>query len=109
MFNVVFYAVIRNWVAVVGVPQEVAGQEGLGTSLKALSALFYTNDRLVASPESARLQGSFDALTGLFNQVDLQTNKVKMVSMAFRPCHTPHAWSMEAHTCQVTGQGLSYR
>ena len=31
------------------------------------------------------------------------------MSMAYRICHIPHAWSMEDHTWQVTGMGLSYR
>ena len=54
--------------------QEGAVQEGLGTSIQALSALFYANDGLVAFPKSARLQGAFNALTGLFDHVGLRTN-----------------------------------
>ena len=48
--------------------QEGAVKEGLATSI------FYADDGLVASKESAHLQGAFDSLTGLFNQVGLQTN-----------------------------------
>ena len=59
-------------------------------------------------PESARLQGEFGVLTGLFDQVGLRTNKVKTVSMACRPCHIPHVWSTEAYTRLVMVQGLSY-
>ena len=73
--------VIQHWVIVVGVPQEGAGQ-GLLTSIQTLSALFYTNDGPVASPERSLLKVLFDALTVLFNQVGLRTNKVKMVIMA---------------------------
>ena len=61
-------------------------------------AFFYADDGLVASPESARLQGDFDVLMSLFSQVGLNNNKGKTVIMDFRPCHTPHAWSMEAYT-----------
>ena len=79
IFNMVIDSVIRHWVKVVRGPQEGARQEGLGTSIQALSALFYTNDVLFLSPESARLQGAFDALTGLFNRLGLRTNKRKTV------------------------------
>ena len=70
IFNVVVDTVIRYWVTVLGGAREVAGQV-LGSSIHPLLELFYANDRLVASPESARLQGAFDALVGLFDQVGL--------------------------------------
>ena len=54
IFNVVVDYVIRHWVTVPPPPQEGSGQ-GLGMSIHTLSALFYTNVGLVASPESARL------------------------------------------------------
>ena len=78
-------------------------------SIQALSALFYANDVLVASIESIHLQGVFDVLSGLFDRVGLRTNERKTVIMACWPCQTPHAWSTEAYTRQVTGMGLSYR
>ena len=56
IFNVVVEVVIQHWVTVVGGVQEGAGKEGLGTSIQTLSALFYAGDRLVAAPESDRLQ-----------------------------------------------------
>ena len=92
IFNVVIDSVIQQWVTVVGVPQEGYRQEVLGTSIHTISSLFYVDDRLVASPEIARLQELFDALTGLFDQVGLRTNEGEMVSMAFRPCRTTHTW-----------------
>ena len=82
IFNVVVYAVIRHWVTVLPTTlQESAGQEGLGTSIKALPALFYVDDELVALLESARLQGAFDVLTDLFDRVGLWNNDVKTVRM----------------------------
>ena len=48
-------------------------------------------------------------MTGLFDQVGLRTKEGKMVSMACRPCHTPHVWSTEAYTWKMMGRGLSYR
>ena len=67
-------------------------------SIQTLSALFYASDGLVASLESARLQGVFDALKGLFNRVHLRTNEGKTASMEFRTCHNPHIWSTDAYT-----------
>ena len=109
IFKLVVGAVIRQWVTVVGVPQEGSGKEFLGTSIQALSALFYSDDRLVALPESARLQGAFDALTGLFDRMGLRTNEGNMASMECCPCQTPHAWSTEAYTWKVMERGLSYK
>ena len=101
--------VIRHWVIVVEGAQEGAGWEGLGTSIQALLVIFYADNRLVSSPESARLQGAFDTLTGIFNCVGLQNNKVKTVKSACWPCHTPHTWPTETYTQQVKGRGLLYR
>ena len=51
------------------------GQEDIGQVpgdlIKTLVTLFYANDELVASPESASLQGALDILIGLFDRVDL--------------------------------------
>ena len=54
-----------------------AGQEGLGTSIQDLLALFYADDGLVVSPYITLLQGALDALTGLFDYVGLQANEGK--------------------------------
>ena len=101
-------AIIRHWVKVVRGGQEVTGQ-GLGESIQTLLDILYTNDGIIASPESARLQGLFYVLTGLFNQVVLRTNEGKTVSMACPLCRTPHAWSTDSYTRRVTGRGVSYR
>ena len=63
IFNVAVDTFIKHWVKVAGGPQEGDGQEGLGTSIQALSVFFYADDRLIASPMSSHLQGAFDALT----------------------------------------------
>ena len=106
IFNMVVDTVIRHWVAVVGGPQEGSILEGLGTSIQDLLALFYAYDVLVASPESTHLQEVFDALTGLFNHVGIQTNEGNTVGIEYMPCHTPQEWSMEAYTRRVTGRGI---
>ena len=111
IFNVVVDSVIRHWAKAVGGGggQEGAGQEGLGNSTQELSALLYSDDILVALPERSRLQGEFDALTGLFHCVGLWNNKEKIVSTACQTCHALHVWSMEAYTWRVMGMGLSYK
>ena len=98
IFNMVVEAVIQHWVTVVVPPQEGTRREGLGMSVQALSSIFYADDRLVASTKSALLQGAFNALEGLFNQMGLRKNEGKTVSMACWPCHTPHSWSTEVYT-----------
>ena len=75
IFNVVVDSAIRHLVTVAEVPHEGDIQEGLVLSIQTLLALFCANDGLVASPESARIQGAFDTLTGLFDRVGLHTNK----------------------------------
>ena len=74
LFNVFVDFMICHWVTIVGYPQEGAGQEGLGTTIQTLSALFCANDDFVVFPESDRLQGVFDALKSLFGRVGLRTN-----------------------------------
>ena len=81
IFNVVVDTVIRHWVTVVGGYQGDTVQ-GLGESIQTLAALFCAGDGLIVSPESSRLQGTFEVLMGLFDQVGLLTNEGKMVSMA---------------------------
>ena len=70
--------------------------------------IFYSNDGLFTSPKSARLQGEFDALMGLFDCVSLQTNEKKTMHMECWTCHTSQAFSMYAYTWQVTGIELTY-
>ena len=53
----------------------------LGESIQTLTAIFYTDDGLIGSPESACLQGAFDVLTDIFDQLVLRTNKGKTVRM----------------------------
>ena len=65
--NLVVGNTIQHWVTVMGRPQKGTEQEGMGTSIQAFLPLFYADDGIVASSESARCQGAFDALTGLFD------------------------------------------
>ena len=75
IFNVVVDTVILHWVTVVGVPQKGSGREVLGTSIQDLSSIFYAVDGLIVFLNSAHFQGAFDALTGLFDRVGLQTKE----------------------------------
>ena len=61
----------------------------MGELIQTLTAIFYAEDGLVASPESDHFQGAFDVLTGLFDQVGLHTNVGNMASTAFRKCYPP--------------------
>ena len=51
----------------------------------------------------------FDTLTGLFDQVGLQTNIRKIVGMVCRSCRAADVHSDEAYTRQMIGKGLSFK
>ena len=55
------------------------------------------------------IQLAFDTLTGLFDQVGLQTNIRKIVGMVCRPCWAADVRSDEAYTRQMIGKGLSFK
>ena len=48
--------------------------EGGNTWLKVMAALFYADNRMVASTRLVWIQTAFDTLTGLFDWVGLNTN-----------------------------------
>ena len=74
--------VIFHWVALVS--GEEAVPDGLGRVVQWMTALFYANDGLLASPRTDLLRAVPDVLTGLFDRVDLQTNVYKTVGMVFQ-------------------------
>ena len=84
IFNVVVDAVVLHWVTMVLEKAEKRGErrnEG-----RHQSPLFYTDDGMVASSDPRWLHWAFDALLALFEQVGLQTNVGKTVSMICWPC-----------------------
>ena len=56
---------------------EEAGLHGFRQAIQWLTALFYVNDGLLASPKLDRLQAAMYVLTGLLNRVGHQTNVEK--------------------------------
>ena len=74
-----------------------------------LAALFYVNNRVQDSSQTARVQEALDVLTGLFHQVGMMKNVYKMVVMVFQPYHTSGIQSKVEYTWWVMGEGLSYR
>ena len=62
-----------------------------------LVAYFYANNGLMELNQLKRLQRAFDVLTGLFDQVDLQTNTAETFGMVCQPCHSPGGMSEEAY------------
>ena len=56
--------------------------EGIVILVQDLVAYFYADDRLVALTQSERLQRSFEILTKLLDQIGIQENVWKTVSMA---------------------------
>ena len=65
IFNVVLDAVVWHRVAVM--VERLVRQYGHGWEVKHQSALFYTDDGMVASSDSGWLQGDFRTLIGIFN------------------------------------------
>ena len=53
----------------------------IGREVQIRASFFYVDNGLIASTRPEWLQGAFDTLTGLFDQVGLQTNIVKTVGM----------------------------
>ena len=81
IFNMVANAAIWHWnKMVVG---EEAGLHGFRQAIQWLTALFYANDGLLASPKLDRLQAAMYVLTGLFNRVGHQTNVEKSCDVKF--------------------------
>ena len=107
IFNVVVDVVILHWVKVVAPTEAVTG--GLGLTIIDLAGYFYSNDGLVVSTQTERLQRAFYILTGLFNQVVICTNTAKTVGMVCQPYHAPGGMSEEAYASWATGQGPTFR
>ena len=87
MYLTIFYMVvddaIRHWVTVVA-PTET-GAEEIKETIQELEDFFYADNGLVVLPRPERLQRVFNVLIYLFNQIGLQKNVQKTVSMAYRP------------------------
>ena len=83
IFNVLVNAVILYWVALVATNKD--GMEGLRLSIQVLEAYFYSKDGFVASTQLESLQREFDVLVGLFDWVELRTNKRKTVGISCQP------------------------
>ena len=75
---------IQNWIALV--TGEEAVPEGFRWAVQSLAYFFYTDDKILASPQTDHLEAVLDILTGLFDRVGLRTNINKMVVMVCQPC-----------------------
>ena len=64
---------------------------------------------MVASADPGWIQSAFDILTGLFNQVGLQTNIRKTVGMVCKPFWAARMRAYKAYTWQMMGEGRSYK
>ena len=60
--------------------------------------LFYAENGMVAFTDPGWIQLKFDMLTGLFEQVGIQTNFWKTVGMVCRPCQTSRVRTYESYT-----------
>ena len=73
------------------------------------AAFFYRDDGLVASMDPVWLQGAFNALTRLFDIVEIQTKIWKTVGVICSPCREVENQSETLYKRRMTGEGLTYR
>ena len=64
---------------------------------------------MVASTNPGCLQTMFNMLTGIFNQVGLQTNVQKNVGIVRQPCQEFRVRADKAYKHQMAGEGRSYQ
>ena len=89
---------------------EKAEEQGeTGREVRHQAALLYADDGMVASSDPAWIQGTFNALVGLFDRVGLQTNFGKTVSVVCHPCQAAGNITQAAYGRRLTGEGNSYK
>ena len=74
-----------------------------------MAVLFYTENGIISSTRTARIQEEIDVLKGMFDRVGIQTNFNTTVSMVCHPCYMDGRHSEVAYTRRIVGVGLSFR
>ena len=113
IFNVVVDEVLRHWVTMVAVLEEVvppvaANTKGFRKYIQRLVTDFYADNGLLLSTGATHIQRTFGTLTELFGRVGLRTNVAKTVSMVCQPCHALGGHLEKAYGICMTGEGLSF-
>ena len=99
--------VVHHWVN--GLVDKAEAKGETGREVRHQSAVFYADNGMVVSSESAWLQGAFNALLAIVDRVGLLTNVGKTVSMVCHPCQAGAInRTEEAYGWRVTGMGRSY-
>ena len=83
------------------------GRQWTEEGIKVQKAIFYADDRMVASTNTVWTQTAFGTLTGLFDWVGLKTNVLKTVGMVCHPYQAVGVRVYEAYTSKMTGAGRS--
>ena len=74
-----------------------------------IAKLFYADNIILSSPQTAIFQEALDVLTSLFDQVGLRKNVNNMVGIVFQPCcNTVRKYDV-AYTWRMKGEVLSHR
>ena len=106
IFNVVVDAVVRHWLEGLQNATAEKGATGGGNFL----VVFYADDRMVGTSDTAWIQGAIRALVAIFDRLGLQTNVNKTFSMACHPCRAGTGnRTTEGYRRRLTGDGSSYR
>ena len=133
IFNVVVDAVVFHWESLVAQKQgedssgdkgdraqtagrkiwEQDGGQQLAEEghqrLMVKAELFNTNDGIVAYTDPEWIQLAFCTLTGLFDQVGIQTNIRNIAGMVCRPVRAAEVQEDKAYTQRMIGGGLSLK
>ena len=106
ILNMVVYAVVRHWVAVMVEGAEERGK--CGQEGRHHNARFYTDYGIVALSDPQWLQGEFSTLVGLFVRLVLGNNFGETVDMVCLPCQLVRTQSEAAYGLRITGEGPTY-
>ena len=114
IYNLVVYAVLRHWVAMVERAEEAVelgadDMEVFRRDVQQLAACFYADDGLFASTQAACLQRDFDALEELLNPMRIHTNVAKTAIMVCQHFCALGGHSAEAYGLRMAGEGQHYQ
>ena len=73
------------------------------------ATLFYADNIIVASTDPVWLHSEFDTLTGLFDQVGIQTNIRNIAGMVCRPVRAAEVQEDKAYTQRMIGGGAEFK
>ena len=99
---------VRHWLSLM-VDYGLVVHDGLGNTVGRCLGVFYVGDGLLGYWDMEWLQGTLNALVGMFQQIDLATNFAKSKTMTCYPGSIISWMSQELLVHNSTGQGYTYQ